>query len=204
MIISDTHALHEQFTPLQGNVLIHCGDMFDLFDEQACTLQALDSWFARQAFDVILCTGGNHDFPVETALARGEQPFRHAVYLQDASYIHAGICFWGAPWVPFLDGHAFYADETALSEKWARIPSRTDVLITHTPPSGIIDVASCGSAFGCEALHRAVQRVRPALHCFGHVHESRGELRRHGTRFVNASSVQGSCERVLAPIVIDL
>ncbi len=178
--------------------------MFDLFDENPADMQDLDRWFGEQAFDLVLCTGGNHDFPLQAALDQSAQPFRHAVYLQDAGYSYQGVEFWGSPWVPVLDGHAFFADEQQLAQKWAQIPARTDVLITHTPPSDILDVSRSGCALGCAGLREAVERVAPALHCFGHIHESRGQLTHRGTHFVNGSSVQGDCTEVLPPIVVEI
>lgn len=50
-----------------------------------------------------------------------------------------------------------------------------DVVITHGPPKGIFDCCCRGMA-GCPQLFEAVARVRPRLHCFGHVHEGRGAM----------------------------
>ncbi len=56
-----------------------------------------------------------------------------------------------------------------MAEKWERIPEETDVLITHIPPLGFGDRAS-GTRESCEELLKAVRRVKPSLHVFGHVH----------------------------------
>jgi len=59
-----------------------------------------------------------------------------------------------------------------------------DIMITHGPPSGILDLnwdfrterprENCG----CEFLRKAVQRCRPRVHCFGHIHEGWGCVRK--------------------------
>ncbi|MCJ1453583.1 hypothetical protein MMC28_003930 [Mycoblastus sanguinarius] len=49
-----------------------------------------------------------------------------------------------------------------------------DVMLTHGPPMGILDRTSHGEHVGCEHLRRAVQRCKPRLHCFGHIHEGWG------------------------------
>ncbi len=49
-----------------------------------------------------------------------------------------------------------------------------DIMMTHGPPEGILDKTFDGQIVGCRALMRAVSRVRPLLHCFGHIHEASG------------------------------
>ena len=203
-IISDTHNLHRQFAPLEGDVLIHCGDMFYLYDEDPAALNELDSWFSEQKFDLILCTGGNHDHLLEEHIKRSGNPFKNAVFLQDQSYQHKGINFYGAPWVPELRSHAFFQDNKGLRNKWAMIPIETDVLITHTPPFKILDQSSRGSLLGCEYLSQELIRVAPTLHCFGHVHASPGVLKKGRTTYVNASSVNSQIELVREPVVFEI
>lgn len=53
-----------------------------------------------------------------------------------------------------------------------------DIVMTHGPPMGILDVTedelSPGKGVGCESLLRALGRARPKLACFGHIHEAYG------------------------------
>ena len=56
------------------------------------------------------------------------------------------------------------------------IPLDTDVLITHGPPFGILDRCYDDQRVGCEELLKAVKRVKPKLHVFGHIHENYGLL----------------------------
>ena len=189
VIVSDTHNLHRNLGRLNGDVLIHCGDMFDMFDNAEASIDAMDSWFGEQDFAVVLCTGGNHDTELQSALEYSPQPFRNAVYLEGDSYVHNGLKFWGAPWTPDLPGHAFYKSAREIKAAWTEIPADTDVLITHTPPRSILDVSSSGATLGCAALLGAVTRIRPQVHCFGHVHHSRGMKVQDETRYINASSV---------------
>ena len=60
------------------------------------------------------------------------------------------------------------------------IPDGVDIVMTHGPPRGILDlIPSKGEHAGCEALLRAMQRVRPLMHCFGHIHEGYGVEMKH-------------------------
>ncbi|KAM7203829.1 Metallo-dependent phosphatase-like protein [Naviculisporaceae sp. PSN 640] len=49
-----------------------------------------------------------------------------------------------------------------------------DVVITHGPPCGILDRTEDKIRLGCPLLFEAVERARPRMHCFGHVHEGWG------------------------------
>ncbi|KIV97188.1 hypothetical protein PV10_00967 [Exophiala mesophila] len=51
-----------------------------------------------------------------------------------------------------------------------------DIMITHGPPMGILDETIHGMNVGCEHLRRAVERCRPKIHAFGHIHEGHGAL----------------------------
>ncbi|CAO1598999.1 hypothetical protein XANCAGTX0491_002745 [Xanthoria calcicola] len=53
------------------------------------------------------------------------------------------------------------------------IPEDVDIVMTHGPPQGILDLCAAGNV-GCPHLLRAMKRVRPMIHCFGHVHEGSG------------------------------
>src|SRR5205814_5665909 len=57
------------------------------------------------------------------------------------------------------------------------IPSfpTVDILMSHGPPYTRLDTVAWGNKqVGCPHLLRAVNRARPLLHCFGHIHESWG------------------------------
>ncbi|RMZ90811.1 hypothetical protein DV736_g1947, partial [Chaetothyriales sp. CBS 134916] len=51
-----------------------------------------------------------------------------------------------------------------------------DIMLTHGPPLGILDRTFRGDDVGCEHLRRAVERAKPRMNCFGHIHEAWGAL----------------------------
>ncbi|KAI9665153.1 MAG: hypothetical protein M1831_002163 [Alyxoria varia] len=57
-----------------------------------------------------------------------------------------------------------------------------DIMMTHGPPHNILDQCKNGNV-GCPHLRRALERARPRMHCFGHIHEGygAGTLRRTGS-----------------------
>ncbi|KAF1841487.1 Metallophos-domain-containing protein [Cucurbitaria berberidis CBS 394.84] len=59
----------------------------------------------------------------------------------------------------------------------SKVPSNIDIVMTHGPPKYILDSTSDGRSAGCEHLRKALERVKPKLHCFGHIHKSYGAQR---------------------------
>jgi Icc-related predicted phosphoesterase len=100
---------------------------------------------------------------------------------------------------------AFSVERGAASRKyWDQIPEGTDVLITHGPPFGTLDKDEIGGPhMGCRDLTRAILRVKPRLHVFGHVHGAYGkELGPNGTSMVNCALLNGAA--LNQPIVVEL
>ena len=62
-----------------------------------------------------------------------------------------------------------------------------DVLVTHEPPLGTLDVASSGRHIGTQAVRDLVARLRPKVLTCGHVHESPGIARLEDTLVVNCT-----------------
>ncbi|KAM4064347.1 calcineurin-like phosphoesterase [Hirsutella rhossiliensis] len=86
----------------------------------------------------------------------------------------------GSPYSPCSGLWAFsYGDAAGLPQLWDSIPQETDIVVTHTPPRTHCDRTATdgGRAAGCEALRRALWRVRPRLAICGHVHDGRGAER---------------------------
>jgi hypothetical protein len=54
------------------------------------------------------------------------------------------------------------------------IPKGIDIVVTHGPPRGVLDMTADRQRAGCPELFAAVARARPRVHCFGHIHEGWG------------------------------
>lgn len=54
------------------------------------------------------------------------------------------------------------------------IPKGTDIVITHGPPRGIMDMTADKKRIGCPQLFAAIAKSQPRIHCFGHVHNGWG------------------------------
>jgi hypothetical protein len=111
-----------------------------------------------------------HRSPYDHAAARRSLTTTdNCVYLEDASHTAGSLEFYGSPWQPWFQDWAFnLARGAPCREVWERIPTATDVLVTHGPPIGRGDMCAHGNRAGCVDLLREVQqRVKPRLHIFG-------------------------------------
>lgn len=199
--VADTHGYEVDLGALpEGDVLVHAGDLC-----RRGTLQELATvadWLRALPHRHKIVVAGNHDFCFQgQAAAAVAMLGDECIYLRDSGVALEGVRFWGSPWQPRFFDWAFNLDRgPELAEVWARIPNTTDVLITHGPPRGYGDTTWDGRREGCDDLLVAVERVKPALHFFGHIHEDRGVWQRGASTLVNATT----SECTLPPMVVDL
>jgi predicted phosphohydrolase len=186
--ISDTHGEHKRISIPPGDVFVHAGDFTP--KDSLAAVAAFGVWVRELPHRYKLVIAGNHDecFQYDSERARlalgdGDGLF----YLEDSGINIEGVAFWGSPWQPEFMDWAFNLPRGAkLAARWAKIPVNTDVLITHGPPSGILDVAR-GEHVGCADLLRRIGELRLKAHIFGHIHGSSGVVTSESITFVNAS-----------------
>jgi Icc-related predicted phosphoesterase len=209
---SDMHGKLAQATLPAGDALVLAGDLLedapkDCADPvawQAERLRELDAYLADLPFEAVLLIAGNHDLVLQERPDLG-RALRGARYLEDAGCEVEGVRFWGSPWQPGLCHHPFFlADGGPAFELYRRIPAGTDVLITHTPPWGILDAWDPPTELGSRMLRARVAALRPRVHIFGHMHPSYGAREVEGTRFYNAALCDDEGRPVNPPHIIDL
>lgn len=202
-MISDTHGQHRDLPLPEGELLVHAGDLSSKGKQHE--IEDFLEWFAAQPHPHKVFVAGNHDFFAE------EQPEAMArlipegvTYLNDSGVEVEGIRIWGSPVQPWFHDWAFNRQRGAdIARHWELIPNDTDLLITHGPPFGILDETARGPRVGCEELTQAVERIRPRVHVFGHIHEAYGTLEQEGTLYVNASVLNLRYYLVNPPVVVD-
>jgi Icc-related predicted phosphoesterase len=203
--ISDTHDLHPVLEVPEGDVLIHAGDA----TAQGTEAQVAEfcDWFASQPHNHKIFIAGNHDWLFEIEPDKARSLVKGFIYLEDSDTHIDGLRFHGSPWTIRYYEWAFMLERgPELAVKWELIPDATDVLITHSPPKGILDRNGRGESAGCPDLLEKVRSISPKLHIFGHMHPSHGMETSDGTIFVNASIAGDGREYFKAgePIVIDI
>ncbi len=134
--------------------------------------------------------------PTAARVAQGIKDDQSIIYLEDTScdikplsevdLLDDGrpmppLRIYGSPWSMSVSNNwAFSLPCGAeLKSKWSAIPTDADIVITHSPPAGILDQSLDGNECGCPLLYDEIMnRVKPRLHVFGHIHEGYGKLRK--------------------------
>ena len=203
VLLSDTHGYHDQLRVPDGDVLVHAGDFCTSGKEAQA--RAFARWLARQPHPHKVVIAGNHDRCLEIDIGLGDRLFQGATYLLDREATVAGLRFYGSPWQPEFLSWAFNLPRgEPLRAVWSKIPAGNDVLITHGAPFGILDRTYAGMWVGCEELRTAIDRVRPRLHVFGHIHEGAGTHVEDGILFANASICTLGYDPEHPAIVVDV
>lgn len=203
--ISDTHNQLRSIKIPDGDILVHAGDLTNrgTLKEVAREIQA----FASLSHPHKILVAGNHDwlFERDPALCRNLLRDTGITYLEDSGATVAGLQFWGSPVQPWFCDWAFNrARGEAIRNHWDLIPRGVDVLVSHGPPHGQLDlVLDQMEHVGCEELALAVARVRPKLLVFGHIHCGYGEVMADGVHYVNAAICDETYSPIRAPIVVD-
>lgn len=77
-----------------------------------------------------------------------------------------------SPYIPSRRGIGFryHPDD---DHDW-NLDKEVDLVMTHSPPRGVLDLTYSSEQIGSPSLFAAVARAKPLIHCFGHVHEDWG------------------------------
>lgn len=186
VVISDTHGMYRELAIPEAEVFIHAGDI--LGRGKLSELTEFNTWVGTLPHRHKIIIAGNHDWCFERSERESREILTNAVYLKDELVEIEGVKFYGSPWQPAFFNWAFNLSRgSELKEKWDLIPGNIDVLITHGPPAGILDTVMDGSNVGCEELIKAVNRIKPQYHLFGHIHEGYGIRVLEGCTHINAS-----------------
>lgn len=212
--ISDTHEQLGKFDIPDGDVLIHAGDLTRCCRRlnKKYKLEAELRYLNQLPHKHKIWIAGNHEFICEdhpSKIYEMLRDFPTLTYLQDSSCtVNVGsekMVIYGSPWQPVFHWWAFNLEPEFILKKWQQIPENVDVLVTHGPPLGILDSNSAGKNCGCEHLRNQIlERIRPRLHVFGHIHVAYGATDFDNIKFVNAAICDGQYTPVNKAIVVDL
>jgi Icc-related predicted phosphoesterase len=231
--ISDTHYKHSQIVtsksfrkkdqPLDlpgGDILIHAGDFMNAGYNPMEAIMFF-KWFDEiDNYDTKVFIAGNHDrwMQDEPQDAKGMLTgYKTIEYLEDeelAIYYDGpngdmpeeNIRIYGSPWQPEFYNWAFNLPRHSeqMKAKWDAIPDNTDILITHGPPFGYLDIPGGQSIrVGCEMLRARVDAFKPKIHVFGHIHGSAGYYFNGHTHFINAAVLNEQYRYANLPLNIE-
>lgn len=197
--MSDTHGAHRRLRNLpEADIVVHSGDFCMAGEER----EALDflNWFCDLPYRHKIFICGNHDACLYGADISGLDGNVH--YLCNSAVEIEGLKFYGVPM--FLEDCV----SARQARNYAAIPEDTDVLITHCPPYGMLDLDDSIDGefihYGSEELLDRVDGIHPHAHLFGHIHRRHGITGQNGIIFSNASIMNDNYTELNIPNIITI
>ncbi len=185
--LSDTHGCHHRLQNLpEADVVVHSGDFCMVGSEQ----EAIDfvNWFCDLPYRHKIFICGNHDGCLYGADIDGLDDNVH--YLCNSGIEIDGLKFYG---VPMFMGDCV---SDRQSRNYAKIPSDTDILITHSPAYGIFDFDD-NINYGSEEILGRLTALNLKAHLFGHIHSQHGMKSLNGTIFSNGAIMNSDYTNLL-------
>jgi len=193
--ISDTHSKHSLLKNLpKADVIVHSGDAsFSGSDSEVLDFL---NWFCDLDYPHKIYVAGNHDDCLYGEQIEGLPDDCH--YLCHSGVEIENVNFWGVPL--FVDDAL---KDGRTEQIMAQIPENTDVLVSHSPPFGILDFDD-NINYGCPDLLKVVERISPRYHLFGHIHANHGIQKIGQTTFVNSAIMNEMYEFVNKPKLLEI
>ncbi|KAI0256504.1 Metallo-dependent phosphatase [Lactifluus subvellereus] len=225
--IADTHS---RTLPLPaGDVLIHAGDLSSWGRVEQ--LEVTVDWLLSLPHPTKIVIAGNHDICLDESRVNSRRSAYTTVTKKDVSKARsmmknqaaraAGVHYlehesmelktggkswkvYGSPATPrYLPGAFQYESRAKAEEIYRRVPRDTEILLTHTPPYGVLDLARSEVRAGCETLSATLDELKQCkLHVFGHIHEAHGAIVHGGVErvSVNAAIAGGYGQAVIVDL----
>ena len=166
-------------------------DNLCLFAEQPLGLslsRTRVNWFCDLPYRHKIFICGNHDVCLYGADIDGLDDNVH--YLCNSGIEIDGLKFYG---VPMFMGDCI---SDRQSRNYAKIPSDTDILITHSPAYGILDLDD-NINYGSEEILDRLTALNLKAHLFGHIHAQHGMKSLNGTIFSNGAIMNSDYTNLL-------
>lgn len=241
MRVTLTSDLHGYFPRLPGgDLLIIGGDL--TFNHTIEEWNKFSTWLNKQDYEKIVFIAGNHDTMIEEWDREQDNegyngpisdPDERIEYLCNSGTEFGGLKIWGSPWTMKFKGMnpdcmAFTCNsEKEMAEKFSLIPENVDILITHSPPYGILDKVKKYNSrdswnpktdgyqhVGSKSLADRIGSLKtpPALWVCGHIHEAYGkrvivignDFQNRQCLIINASFVNEDYDPVNSPVTIEI
>ena len=177
--ISDTHTFHNLLNiPTDIDMVIFSGDCSNPGDPymNEPEVRKFLTWYYSLPIRYKIFIAGNHDTSIEKRFIDKEK-FKELdiVYLENTSVEIEGIKIWGTPYTPeFGIGWAWNKKRDKMDKMWKSIPEGTDIIISHGPPKGVLDLSYNKNHelefCGCSAMKKHMIKIEPKLVLFGHIH----------------------------------
>lgn len=202
--ISDTHGIHSSLDLDGVDVIAFTGDESN-YREPIMNEKEFYRWFEWfESLDVWtkLYIPGNHSAYVynNESYVKGLFKENGIEWLHQRRFVLDGVVFYGDAYSPLFGNWYYMKQRNRLHDIWEAIPDDVNVLLTHTPPKGILDLAHRPNRTveqaGCNNLFKRIKKLKDLkLHLFGHIHDNGelinfGVLKRYDILFSNGTLVE--------------
>jgi len=175
---SDTHGFADLLkVPKDLDIMIFSGDCSNVRDpyNNEPEVRAFIDWYKRQNATYKIFVAGNHDTSIEKNLVKPKDFTDNGIiYLENDFIIIEDLKIWGSPFSPTFGDWSFMRSRDKMDKLWKHIPEDTDILVTHSPAKSVLDLSYNRDGklefCGCSSLMKHVERVKPKLHLYGHIH----------------------------------
>lgn len=182
LLISDTHNSHPSVYEEDIDILIHLGDATNSGSRRE--FQYFSEWWDSIEAKRKIFIPGNHEvFYFREIRDKGRDavkswlPDNVTVLINEPVEIEGLKCYASSITQPVFKDKLYWAWEEFEEERrnfFGKIPGGLDLLLTHSPPFGVLDQVPGSGSVGCKVLREQVEKVKPKFHVFGHIHEQGG------------------------------
>ncbi|KAI9345195.1 Metallo-dependent phosphatase-like protein [Obelidium mucronatum] len=186
--ISDTHGQHRNLTSqletTPADFLIHAGD----FTRHGSIQDAVDfnTWLGElKLVKHKIVVNGNHESnaPWKKTV---KEIMTNASFLCNESIELEGVKIYGTDF--------YWPSKDSPNPYFDLVSNDVDVLVSHGPPLGYLDLVNGNLNAGCPSLTSTVGRTRPRLVVSGHIHRSSGIIPKgNGWSFGDTTFVNAAC-----------
>lgn len=227
-IFSDTHNNHSKLdVPKNVDIAIFAGDAGYSNSLERNIIEVSDflDWYKTVDIPHKVAIFGNHDVSTVHKVDVIKETYPEITFLNHEEYIHPlGFSMFGSPYSPMFmtNQWAYQRNRSKMDKLWKDVPTNIDILLTHCPPQGILDMGVTWkekghssvrmyTTSGDKALLRHVKEKKLKIHIFGHIH-SIDNINNSGiyihpelnTLFINASVVDYEYKLINSGIVLEV
>jgi len=201
---SDSHGWHHNkklsnwFENNPADILLFAGD-YQVNDQD--TGEDFIEWIAELPYKHKIIVPGNHDGNFNTVREKCKN-YNNIHFIVHDSIEIEGIKFFGSAYSRIFGQWWFMESEDVLEYLYNKIPNDTEILVTHTPPFGKLDLTTQGVNAGSTSLNdRILELSKLKYNIFGHIHEGCGSIAKNGIKYINCSVVNELYELVNEPYI---
>ena len=213
--ISDTHSYHRKLTIPDGDILIHSGDI--THRGELSIMKDFSNWLKELPHKNKVIVFGNHELGLESGPNRNDAinmiKDADAHYLENSAVEIDGYKIYGSPCTPrFYDWEWNRNRGKDIAMEWAKIPNDTEILITHGPGWGVLDLIENNLSNkgrdlhqGCEELTKRIKDLKNLkAHFFGHLHSGYGMTKIDNVVYANAACCTEQYKPTNPPIIVEI